>query len=139
MGCMMLDKVQKSCAVLMVVLLLGVCAVRYGPYIPLPDWGGIVVPITSPEAAVIIRETGVTQPLSPALVRLYAMAPAAGAIVIDPNTLGPGKKPSPKLKPYLDAANGKPLPVLVLRWAGGKLTVEPLPSDFEALKKRIGK
>jgi hypothetical protein len=59
--------------------------------------------------------------------------------VIDDDTLGPGKQPSAKLKPFLDAAAGKELPVLVLLYAGGDTAVEPLPATIDELKERLEK
>jgi hypothetical protein len=91
------------------------------------------------EQAVIIRETGVDKPITKELAALYAAAPGFGVMVIDDDTLGPGKQPSPTLKPFLNAAAGKELPVLVLRYSGGKIEVEPLPATIDELQKRIGK
>ena len=90
------------------------------------------------EAAVIVHETKIGKPTTPEETKLITGAPALGVFVIDQNLLGPGKQPSPKMQPYLDKAKDQELPVLILRWPGGKLTVEPV-TTLEALKARIGK
>ncbi len=93
--------------------------------------------ISVPTRAVIVHETGVNKPLSPAMVELYAKAPSIGVAVWDRNLLGKNRQPSSEAKPFLDAAMEKELPVLVLQWPSGGLTVKPCPATFDELGKLL--
>jgi hypothetical protein len=53
--------------------------------------------------------------------------------------LGKAKKPSAEAQPFLDAVGDQPLPILALKWPGGKITTMPCPSKLDALKKAAGK
>jgi len=92
-----------------------------------------------PERAVIIRETQIDKPLSQEWVELFAGAEKLGISVWDKDVLGKGKKPSAEAQPFLDAVGDKPLPILALKWSGGKITTMPCPSKLDALKKAVGK
>jgi hypothetical protein len=100
-----------------------------------------IIPFGSgvPERAVIIRETDVAKPLSEEWVELFAGAEKLGIAVWDKDVLGKAKKPSAEAQPFLDAVGDKPLPILALKWAGGKVTTIPCPSKLDALKKAVGK
>ncbi len=131
----MAAKLRTVLIALAVGLILGGLVGEYGPAV----WRLLPVAKQQIEQAAIVRETGIDKPLSKELVALYAQAPGVGVWVIDDDTLGPGKQPSAKLKPFLDAAAGKELPVLVLLYAGGDTAVEPLPATIDELKRRVGK
>ena len=105
-------------------------------------WLAQIAPTPTPAVitdAAIVRETGIDNPLTKEQVKLYAGAAEIGVKVLDKDILGPGKQPSAALKPFLDAAKDKPLPVLVLRWPGGSVTVESCPATFGELKARVAK
>jgi len=106
-----------------------------------PDVVGSWVSVGTPQQAVIVRETSVSQPLSIELTELYAKAPSLGVAVWDKDVVGKGKQPSAVAKPFLDAwiASELELPVIVLRWSGGGLTVKPCPVTLDGLKKEVGK
>ncbi len=99
----------------------------------------VALPGSAPTRAVIIHETGVNKPLSPVMVELYAKATSIGVAVWDKNLLGKGRQPSAEAKPFLDKTAGQELPVLVLQWPGGGITVKPCPATFATLKKEVGK
>jgi len=91
------------------------------------------------EDAAIVHESGITTPFTKEQTKVFVGASSIGVKVIDKDILGPGKQPSPALKPYLDAAKDRELPVLVIRYKGGSVVVESVPATFEALKARVGK
>lgn len=94
----------------------------------------------SPTQSVIVRETSTGKPLPMSLIELYAKAPSLGVSVWDPDILGKDKQPSPEAKPFLDAASGKELPVLVLQWPGGGLSVKSCGNmTIDELRKIVGK
>lgn len=128
-------KLRTVLIALAVGLILGGLAGEYGPTV----WRLLPVAGQQIEQAAIVRETGVDKPLSPEVAAVYAQAPGVGVWVVDVDTLGPGKRPSAKLKPFLDAAAGHELPILVLLYVGGDTAVEPLPATIDELKRRIGK
>jgi hypothetical protein len=92
-----------------------------------------------PERAVIVRETSVDKPLSEEWVELFTGAEKLGISVWDKDVLGKAKQPSAEAQPFLDAVGDKPLPVLALKWTGGKITTMPCPPKLDALKKAAGK
>lgn len=101
-------------------------------------WSSIT-PVQTPARAVIIHETAASKPLSQAMVEVLAKAPGLGIAVWDKDVLGPGRKPSEEAKPFLVAAEGKPLPQLVLQWPSGSLTSKACPETLALLKKEVGK
>ena len=131
----MAAKLRTVLIALAVGLILGGLVGEYGPTV----WRLLPVAQQQIEQAAIVRETGVDKPLSKELVAIYAQASGIGVWVIDDDILGPGKQLSPKLKPFLDAAAGKELPVLVLLYTSGDTAVEPLPTTIDELKRRVGK
>lgn len=113
-------------------LVLGGVAVEYGPLLLrlLPSWG-------TPTDAMIVYESGFDKPLTQNMVTVLAKATDFNVKVIDQHTLGKNKKPSAYLSPFLDAAKGHDLPVLVLRWAGGSYSVQPCPTTLAELKAEV--
>lgn len=119
-------------------LLLAGLGLQYGPALPdIPGvswlWGQGTV-----TQAVIVHESSVSQPLTPAMVEVLTLAPSIGVAVWDQNILGKGKKPSPTAQPFLDAAKDKPLPQLVCRWSSGRITSVVCPGTFADLRKAVG-
>ena len=117
---------------LTLLLLFGLTMILKPDLIPLGSNGTV-------SKAVIIRETRTDKPLSEEWVELFAGAEKLGIPVWDKDVLGKGKKPSEEAKPFLDAAAGKDLPVLVSQWASGKYTTSPCPPTIDELKKATGK
>ena len=113
-------------------LIVGGVAVEYGPLLLrlLPSVG-------SPTDAMIVYESGFTTPPPHDFVVMLSKAPGLGVKVIDKDTLGKGKQPSAYLAPFLAAAKGHDLPVLVLRWAGGSYSVQPCPTTLAELKAEV--
>ena len=99
----------------------------------------VTLGVAGPSRAVIIRETAIDKPLTQAMVEVFAKAPSIGVAVWDKDVLGKGKQPSAEAKPFVDAAQGKELPVLTLQWAGGSVTAQPCPATFDALRKVVVK
>ena len=130
-----MNSLRKVGMLIAVGLIVGGLAMEYGPlalrYIPGLD-------VAQPNAALIVRETALDKPLTKEQVKLFQLAPDFGVAVVDDDILGPGKQPSKQLQPFLDAAKGHELPVLVLGYPGGSVEVEPCPVTLEALKERIG-
>ena len=69
---------------------------------------------------------------------LRAAISAKGVFVgdVDQNIVGPDRQPPADLKPWLDAAKGQKLPVLLYRHGTGKIVVAPLISEVD-VKKRL--
>jgi hypothetical protein len=118
--------------VLCLALLLVGLYREFGYLLPLPTVG-------SPTDYVIVYETKLDKPLSQEMVAVLTKAPELGVKVWDQHVTGPDRKPSPTAQPFLDAAKGHPLPVLLSRWPGGGITVEACPTTVDALKKEVGK
>jgi hypothetical protein len=116
---------------LLLLMLLGVGLVARPDLVAMPG-------VNAPNTAVIIHESGVNKPLSFAMVEVLAKAPSLGINVWDQGILGKNKQPSKEAQPFLEAAKGKDLPVLVLRWPGGSYTVKPCPTTLVDLKKEVG-
>lgn len=93
----------------------------------------------TPTDYVIVYETKLDKPLPQEMVAVLTSAPGLGVKVWDQHVTGLDRKPSPTAQPFLDAAKGQTLPVLLLRWPGGRITVKACPTTLDALKKEIGK
>lgn len=103
------------------------------PYVPSIEWFS-----GKPTRAVIVRETGLTAPLTTAQVEVFQKAPSIGVAVWDQNDTGPNRGPlKPQDKAIIDAAIKQPLPVLVLEYPSGRLVVKPCP-DLDGLRKAVG-
>lgn len=86
--------------------------------------------------AVVIYESS-AGPLTRAQVQVLTNAARWGVWIVDKDILGPGKRPSPQLAPFLKAIQGKPLPVLVCSYQTGEYVVHPLPETVAQLKELL--
>jgi hypothetical protein len=118
--------------VVALLLAIGITLIVKPDLIPLGSLG-------TPVESVIIREAAPDKPYSQEMIELYAGATKLGIGVWDDNVLGPGKKPSEKAKPFLEAAAGKDLPVLVSKWPNGSYTAKACPTTLSELEKATGK
>jgi hypothetical protein len=119
------------------VLIAAGLAVQYG----LPNGA------TGTPTAVVIVEERADRPTLPAGqilllqdVQLRADLQAAGVqfACVDQNVKDADGNAPPELVPFLDAAKGLPLPVVAMRYSGGRIVCEPLPSDVAKLRERLG-
>lgn len=117
-------------------LLLGV-----GMFAGPPVYDAIAASVSAGDVvrAAIVYESSDANATSKATIEVLAKAASVGVLLIDQNDVGPGKKPSALIKPFLDAAAGHALPALAIETTGGKLIVEPCPTTFAAVKERVGK
>ena len=131
----------KAKTVLLIVafsLLIGGLAGQYGG--TLISMIPISIPVlTEVEQAAVVYESGFDKPPTKEQTKIYALAPSVGCWVVDLNTPGPGRQPSEKLKPFIDVAAGKELPILVVKYVGGRMEVSPLPATFNELKVKVNK
>jgi len=132
-----METIRRYALCVAIGLILGGAAVEYGPMalrlLPGSDWG-------TPVDAMIVYESGFDTVPTREFTKMITHAPRdCGVRVIDKDTLGKGKQPSAELQPYLDAAKGHDLPVLVSHWASGLYSAKPCPETLEGLKAEVGK
>lgn len=87
---------------------------------------------------VVIRETNTDKPLTQEQVDFFVGAEKLGVKIWDKDVLGKNKQLPKEIQVFLDAAEGKQLPVLVTKWSNGKITAKSCYT-LDALKKEIGK
>lgn len=106
---------------------------RVGVNIPWP------VPIVAPEkvtAAVIIEETADRPKLPANVLTVLNLAPKHGVKVFDKDVLDKERRKPTALAPFLDAAAGKTLPVLV-RQRGTAYDAIPCPDSEAKLQEAL--
>ena len=129
-----MEAFRKNVMLIAVGLIVGGLAIEYGPA------AMRLLPFMSqPVDAIIVYESKMDAVPTREFTRMITHAPIdCGVKVIDKDTLGKGRQPSPELIPYLEAAKDHELPVLVTRWAGGSYSVVPCPETLEELKAEVG-